>query len=154
MGTAVLLLAHGSPVPAANADLHEQVAQVRRQTGYEIVEPAFLEGASPSIPEGIDACVAQGADAVLVIPYFLLPGRHVVRDLPEFVQEAKVRHPHVQFVLGESLSGHQRLSDIVLERVAATGFPLRRDTGEKVCYNEDMSTERGRAHDGAGTGNV
>lgn len=154
MRTAVLLLAHGSPIPSANTDLHEQVAQVRKRTGYEIVEPAFLEGASPSIPEGIDRCVAQGADSVLVIPYFLLPGRHVVRDLPDFVQEAEVRHPHVQFVVGESLSGHPRLSEIVLERVAATGFPVHRALSEEVCYNEDMSTGKGRAHDGTDTGNV
>ncbi len=134
MSTAVLLIAHGSPVPAANADLHQVVAAVKARGSYEIVEPAFLEGATPSIPEGIDRCVELGADSVLIMPYFLLLGKHVVRDLPAFVEEARERHPDVQFVIGQHLSGHDLVTEIVLERVAASGFPLRGAGGGDLGY--------------------
>jgi len=148
MTTAVLLVAHGSPVPAANRNLLEMVEAVRARGVYPIVEPAFLEGAEPSIPAGIDACVNRGADSVLVIPYFLLPGRHVVRDLPDFVQQAQERYPHVQFVLGKHLSGHEALAEIVLERVTESGFLRAGVADEEVCYNRDMSRKKEGTQDG------
>lgn len=117
MGEAVLLIAHGSPVAAANAQLYELVQQVRQRRVDVVVEPAFLEWTSPNIPEGIAACVRQGVTRVVMIPFFLLPGNHVVRDLPAALKAAQERYPNVEFALGQPLGGHPLLREIVWERI-------------------------------------
>ena len=64
MTTALLLIAHGSRNQEANADLHHVVEEMRRRGPYAIVEPAFLELASPTIEEAgaraERACVRLG----------------------------------------------------------------------------------------------
>ncbi|MGB8957038.1 MAG: CbiX/SirB N-terminal domain-containing protein [Tumebacillaceae bacterium] len=124
MNTAILVVAHGSPVAKANEDLFYLVEQVRERSGCEIVEAAFLERARPSIPEGIDACVRRGAGRVVVLPFFLLLGAHVVEDLPRLVDEARDRHPGVEFVLGRHLGDDERVALAVLQRIreAERGF--------------------------------
>ncbi len=48
MVTALLLIAHGSRQPEANADL-EYVAEALRQRGYSITVASYLELAQPDI---------------------------------------------------------------------------------------------------------
>lgn len=118
MKTAILLMAHGSRIPEANAAAQEIAAMVREMTGYEIVEVSFREQHLPNIQAGIDACVAQGAQRVLLIPYFLFVGAHVQEDLPEEMAEARRRYPHVEFAMGRHLGAHRKLAEIVVERIA------------------------------------
>ena len=128
MTTGILLVAHGSPVPAANWELLELIPRVRERSGFAIVEPAFLEGAVPSISDGIDICVSKGATTVVVIPYFLLLGKHVAYDLPASVGQAAAKYPHVQFRLGRHLADHDGLGEIVLQRMKDSGFFATMDT--------------------------
>ena len=126
MTTAILLMAHGSRIPEANRAVHEIAAMVREMTGFEIVEVSFREQHLPNIQQGIDACVAQGAQRVLLVPYFLFVGAHVQEDLPEEMAEARQRHPGVEFAMGAHLGVHRKLAELVVERVAealtATGW--------------------------------
>jgi sirohydrochlorin ferrochelatase len=120
--SALLLIAHGSRQPEANADLHH-VADELRQRGYAIVEPSYLELAEPGIPEGGARCVAAGARCVVLVPYFLSAGVHVRRDLAAARAELAGRFPEVDFLLAEPLGRHPLLIDVVLDRVRATGRP-------------------------------
>src|SRR5262245_55747800 len=79
--TALLLIAHGSRQEEANADLHHVVAQLRARGRYDIAEACFLELAEPDIEQGGAGCVQQGAEQVILLPYFLSAGIHVRRDL-------------------------------------------------------------------------
>ena len=79
--TAVLLIAHGSRHEPANDDLHALAARFAAAGRYPIVEACFLELAEPDIAAGGGRCVARGAARVLMIPYFLSAGVHLLRDL-------------------------------------------------------------------------
>ena len=118
MKTAILLMAHGSRVAEANDAVNEIAAMVKKMTGYDIVEVAFREQHSPNIQKGIDACVAQGAERILLVPYFLYMGAHVLEDLPEEMDEAKRRYPGVEFAMGRHLGVHRKLAEIVVDRIA------------------------------------
>lgn len=118
MQTALLIMAHGSRIPEANNAVHEIAARVKKMTEFEIVEVSFREQHLPNIQQGVDACVAQGAQRILLVPYFLYLGAHVLEDLPEELVEAKKRHPGVEMVLGKHLGVHDKLAEIVVERVA------------------------------------
>ncbi|HJV64543.1 MAG TPA: CbiX/SirB N-terminal domain-containing protein [Geomonas sp.] len=118
MNTAILLMAHGSRVSEANDAAREIAARVKKMTGFDIVEVAFREQHLPNIQQGVDSCVAQGATRILLVPYFLYMGAHVLEDLPEELAEAKKRHPGVEMVLGKHLGVHNKLAEIVVERIA------------------------------------
>jgi sirohydrochlorin ferrochelatase len=117
MRTALLLIAHGSRHADANADLFHAAAVLRAQGGHAVVEASFLELAAPGIDEAGARCVTQGAERVILVPYFLSAGVHVRRDLSAFRDRLAARFPHVPFILAEPLGRHPHLLRIVEDRV-------------------------------------
>lgn len=117
MKTAILMMAHGSRVAEANDAARQVAAMVREMTGFEIVEVSFRELHDPNIQSGIDACVAQGAERVLLMPYFLFMGAHVLHDLPEEIEEARKRHPRLIMEMGGHLGAHRKLAEVEAERI-------------------------------------
>ena len=116
--TALLLMAHGSRIAEANDAARKIAGMVQEITGYDIVEVSFREMHLPNIQQGIDACVARGAQQILLIPYFLFIGAHVQHDLPEELEQAMQRHPGVEMVMGPHLGVHRKLAEVVVERIA------------------------------------
>src|SRR2546423_1170819 len=119
--TAVLLIAHGSREPQANAALPHLAAQLRRQGRSPIVEPSSLELADPDVDAGGARCVEQGAGRVILVPYFLSAGVHVRRDLTAARDRLAGRFPHVELRLAEPLGPHPLLTEIVVQRARAAG---------------------------------
>jgi sirohydrochlorin ferrochelatase len=117
MKTAILMMAHGSRIAEANDAAREVAAMVQQLSGFEIVEVSFRELHEPNIQQGIDACVARGAERILLMPYFLFMGAHVQHDLPEEIEEAKKRHPDLIMEMGGHLGAHRKLAEIEAERI-------------------------------------
>jgi sirohydrochlorin ferrochelatase len=115
--TAVLLIAHGSRLEQANDDLHMLVSRLEERGDYAIVEPSFLELAEPNIESAGDRCVARGASRVLMVPYFLSAGVHLLHDLTAARNVLAQKHPGVEFRLGPALGPHPLLERLVLERI-------------------------------------
>ncbi len=118
MQTALLLIAHGSRQAQANADL-DDIAQGLRQRGYAVVQPAYLELAEPDIDEGGRRCVEQGAERVVLVPYFLSAGTHVRRDLAAARQRLAARFADVDFRLAEPLGPHALILEVLQDRIRA-----------------------------------
>lgn len=116
MKRALLLVDHGSRREEARAVLDSVAAFVRERSGL-IVHAAHLEAAPPTIAEGFEACVRDGAEEVLVHPYFLMPGRHAALDIPARVREAAGRHPGVSWRVTVPLGFHEKIAEVVLERI-------------------------------------
>jgi sirohydrochlorin ferrochelatase len=115
--TAVLLIAHGSRREEANADLVRLAEMLRYRGEYAIVEPSYLEIAEPTIPQGAATCVAAGARCVLMLPFFLSAGSHVVDDLERHRRELAAAHPGVEFRLCPPLGLHPLMLDIIRDRL-------------------------------------
>lgn len=116
--TAVLLIAHGSRRAEANEDLVTLARLVAERGSYQIVEVSYLELAEPSIPQGAKNCVDRGAGRVLMMPYFLSAGVHVVNDLLGFQTELTEQFKPVEFVLCPHLGLHPLMAEIVLDRLS------------------------------------
>jgi len=114
--TALLLIAHGSRRPEANADLESVAEQVRERVRYPVVQTAFLELAEPDVAAGGATCVERGATDVILLPYFLSPGKHVAEDLAAARDRLAARFPAVRFVLAEPLGRHPLLIDVIEDR--------------------------------------
>lgn len=124
--SAVILVDHGSREAAANRQLSAIAAALARRLRAPRVAAAHLSLARPSLPEAIDACVAAGAREIVVMPYFLAPGRHASRDVPTLARAARARHPGVRIRVAAALGVHAGIVAAVAERVRAAGRARRR----------------------------
>ena len=114
---ALLLVDHGSRRAEANALIEEVARQLRDRKPDWVIETAHMELATPDIAEGLESCVRQGANEIVVHPYFLGPGNHTARDIPRLVEEAMHQHPGIGFRITPPLGVHPGIVDVVLERV-------------------------------------
>jgi sirohydrochlorin ferrochelatase len=119
MSRAILLVDHGSRAEQANDQLDAIAEAVRSRAGDALVRVAHLELAEPSIGDAIDACAAEGVTEITLVPWFLGPGRHTSRDIPEQAALAAGRHPGLRLRIAEPLGVHEKLVDVVLERALA-----------------------------------
>jgi sirohydrochlorin ferrochelatase len=115
--TAVVLLGHGSRLPEANEALGEVARDLRSLLGGGWVEVAFLQLARPSLPDAVADCVTAGAGRIVIQPFFLFPGAHVLEDIPRAVEGLRRDHRHVEVVLAPHLGSHPKLAEIVCERL-------------------------------------
>ena len=118
--TGVVIVDHGSKRPEANALLADVAAMFRETSGAAIVEPAHMELAGPTIADAIAACVQQGAEEIVVHPYFLAPGRHSTEDIPRMVAEAAAQYPDVPCRVTEPLGLDARMCAVIASRIAET----------------------------------
>ncbi|WJX72924.1 sirohydrochlorin ferrochelatase [Trifolium repens] len=113
----VIIVDHGSRRKESNLMLNEFVEMFRQKTGYQIVEPAHMELAEPSIGDAFQSCVQQGARRVIISPFFLSPGRHWSQDIPSLSAEAAKQHPGVSYIVSAPLGLHELLVDVVNDRI-------------------------------------
>jgi len=115
--TGVIIVDHGSRRSASNVMLEKFVEQFREHSPYTIIEAAHMELAEPSIDTAFDRCVARGAKRVVVIPYFLLPGKHWLQDIPELTKTAAARHPGIEYLVGAPIGLHPMMQDVIQARL-------------------------------------
>ena len=114
---AILLVSHGSRSPKTKEEIITLVNILRQRLPGQLVEYAFLEIESPSIPEGIDHCVIKGANEIIVTLNFLNAGRHVDNDIPVIVQNAKVKYPQIKFSISKALGQHPQIPDLFIDLI-------------------------------------
>jgi len=115
----LLLVAHGSRREASNDEVRTLARALAAKVAdrYDRVEAAFLELATPSIPDAIDAAIASGAGEVVLCPYFLSAGRHVSEDIPAIVAERRAAHPRASIRITPYLGQHDRLAEVLAQLV-------------------------------------
>lgn len=116
-GFGFIIVDHGSRRAESNELLEKVAHQFAEATGHEIVEPAHMDLASPTLGDAFDRCVARGAGTVVIHPYFLLPGRHWSEDIPSLAAEAAARHAGVRYLVTAPLGLHPLMSDIISDRI-------------------------------------
>jgi len=139
----IILIGHGSPRKEANnveimaGLLHNAI---HPGCADQCLRAAYMQFARPDIAATIDACVREGADRIIVHPFFLYAGLHVTKDIPEAIDAARGRYPGVEFVYTEPLGVHEGLVRIVLERING-----KRPSGPKAIEKESFNIISGEA---------
>src|SRR5687768_1399899 len=140
MKTGIIIVDHGSRRAQSNALLEEVAVQFGKRFAerYDVVEPAHMEIAEPSIASAYAKCVARGATRVVVCPFFLGPGKHWTGDIPRLTREACAAHPgttyHVTMPLG--------LDDLILDLLAKrAGFCAEHQVLCDSCHGTIRSGE-------------
>ena len=114
---AVIILGHGSRVPDASKDMEKVAGRLREKYGYQLVEVCFMSRLGPHLPEIFEKCVKLGATRVLIIPYFLHTGLHLLLDIPEMLQEQARKFPGVSVQMGRGFGFDELLVDLVQARI-------------------------------------
>lgn len=114
---AVILLGHGSRAPGAGDGMEKVAAGLRHRLKEGIVEVCYMANQGPVFPDSLEDCVARGASKIVVIPYFLHSGMHILQDVPQLLRKEAQRFPGVELVLGKNLGFDECLVDLVLKRL-------------------------------------
>jgi len=90
---ALVLFGHGAR-DARWAEPFRRLQAITQARMPEVrVELAFLELMTPRLPELTASLVADGCNAVTVVPVFFGQGGHVLRDLPAMVDQLRAAYP-------------------------------------------------------------
>lgn len=111
--TGIIIVDHGSRRTESNTMLEEVAALFHKRFAetYDIVEPAHMELAEPSIATAYGRCVDRGATTVIVLPFFLGPGKHWTGDIPHLTATAAAAHPGTRYHVAMPLG----IDDLILE---------------------------------------
>jgi len=119
----LLLVAHGSRRIESNGAVEQLVSKLKLRSvdsGFDDITHAFLELTQPSIADGVKTLVVAGSTQIVVMPYFLAPGVHVVDDLPELIDEARETYPSVDFAITPHLGEVDGMIGLILQSASAT----------------------------------
>ena len=113
---ALLLIAHGSRRQQSNDEVVVLAEKLKNNCSeqFTIVHAGFLELAEVLIPDGIKKCVEDGATEIIVLPYFLNSGRHVVEDIPNIVNDTRPKFPEVDIKLAQHLGASDLMMDLLI----------------------------------------
>jgi sirohydrochlorin ferrochelatase len=122
---ALLVVAHGSRRQQSNDEVSAITDKLRVSCydDYTIVHSGFLELAAPSIPDGLEQCIDDGATHITVLPYFLNSGRHVVEDVPEIVNTVSKQHPDVEIVIAPHLGASSLMVELLIDSAKSVSSP-------------------------------
>src|SRR5215207_8659548 len=119
MKNGIIIVDHGSRRAESNEMLEEVSRLFARRFAslYDIVEPAHMELAEPSIATAYAKCVERGATQVIVTPFFLGPGKHWTGDIPSLTAQAARDFPQTSYHVTMPLGIDELILELLNKRV-------------------------------------
>ena len=117
MKTGVIVLAHGSKVKSGNEGLFKVVEMLRAMGKWDMVDACFLQLAKPGLSEGVKNIVEKGAEKIVVMPLLLFSGNHVLKDIPDEIENEKSKYPEIEFFYARNLGADERIAQIAADRI-------------------------------------
>ncbi len=120
----LIIAAHGSRNKAAA----KQVAALCQKVGkknfcrtpqFDRVVHGFLQFSDPSLKDVIDHQAEQGAEKIVVFPFFIAAGSHILEDIPELVEKARIKYPEIEFSITPHLGVMDTVEDLILKEVSS-----------------------------------
>jgi sirohydrochlorin ferrochelatase len=111
----LILFSHGSLLCGAGETLNEHAERLRRRTEFAAVEVGYMNYSEPSFEEAVARCAEAGVTRVVVVPYFLVPGKFVRFDLPKRIEAAQAAWPGITFTVADAIGYHEELADAILD---------------------------------------
>jgi sirohydrochlorin ferrochelatase len=114
---ALIVLGHGSRSADATAQFLQVIELLKGQRPGDAVLPAFMELASPTVPDAVAEALRLGATELVVVPCFLFQGNHIKRDIPELLDAVRAEHPGLTVRYARPIGPDPRIADILNDRV-------------------------------------
>ncbi len=143
--TIVLVMGRGGSDPDANSDFCKLARLLWERTPYKSVETCFIAITKPSLPAGLERCLALGARKIIVLPYLLFRGV-LMKQFNETVNHFAAAHPEIEVEAGTYLGSHPLLSDMLLERIEETLTGRTAANCDNCMYREEASAHHHHHH--------
>ncbi len=118
----VVILAHGSRGQRGIAEVPESLKRIA--DGVKPLLPpgvavigAALQFNHPTLEESVASLTSNGVQRIVIMPYFLFPGRHITEDIPQLVEKLKRIYPEIQFIMSNPLGLEEYFMDHVTKRI-------------------------------------
>jgi len=136
LDSTVLLVGHGSRNSEGNREIERFASSWREQNPNWHIETCFIEFADVLLDAGLDRAAKHAANKskkVIVVPLILNAAGHVKIEIPQFIEQARLRHPGIQFNYARHLGANDAIL-MVLKRalgkvMAALDMPDPKTTG-------------------------
>ncbi len=117
----LVIAAHGSRKKESNLEVASLAARVSKKAAglFDKVEYAFLQIADPLLEKKIDELVEKGATTIVIFPFFIGSGNHILVDIPSFIKKVQLAYPQVEFKVTRHLGKIELIDDIIIREVMA-----------------------------------
>lgn len=114
----IVIIAHGSPKKEANVLEHltEKLALVLGKNKKD-VKIGYLKHGNPLAQEAIHSLIKEGAQKIIIHPFFLSKGSHVSFDIPQMIENFKKHHPEVEILCTNPLGNHEKLVYLIKDLI-------------------------------------
>ena len=116
--TGVVIVAHGSRVAEANEAVFLLARDMQRRLGSADIETAMFSLGEPDVPTVVARLYERGCRDIVMLPFFLAPGKHVAEDIPAIIRECRARHEGLSIDLLDAVGVSPRFADVVEETLA------------------------------------
>ncbi len=115
----LIVAAHGSREMKTTREIVSLAAQIqeKKKSDFSRVCAAFLEFGAPKIADVIEDFIGAGIDFIVVFPFFIASGTHILGDIPSLIQEFEKKYSHVQFLVTHHLVECQGVEDLILRQI-------------------------------------
>jgi len=117
--TGIILLYHGSAGNEWMAHMEWMAGAVRDAIPSASVLSACLKEFPPSLEDSVSSLAAGGAESILVVPMFIGPGGHALRDFPPIIESMKNRWPHIRFTWTPVAGAWEEVAEAVARGIGA-----------------------------------
>ncbi|MBI2890577.1 MAG: hypothetical protein HYY13_07305 [Nitrospirae bacterium] len=137
---ALLLIVHGTREALGQAEHRGLVRRVRRALPGVRVALARLAPGGPPLSKVAQKLLRDGVPSVLVVPVLLLPGTHVVRDIPRALRKLGPARGRTRFILSPPIGAGRDLLQLV---TGSCSHPSARGARTVILLPAHGSTQRG-----------
>ncbi|VAX14544.1 Sirohydrochlorin cobaltochelatase CbiX(long) [hydrothermal vent metagenome] len=121
MNSTILLVGHGSRNSEGNREVERFSSLWQEQHPDWHIETCFIEFAEVLLDTGLDNAArhaAKNGNTVIVVPLILNAAGHVKMEIPQFIEQARLRHPGIQFIYARHLGAEESILDILRRNLA------------------------------------
>lgn len=115
----LIIAAHGSRKETSNREVAELARKLSGKLShmFDRVTHAFLQFADPLLAQELSAHASRGAKKIVVFPFFIGSGSHILTDIPDLVEKTKRRHPNTGFEITRHLGSLETIEDVIIKEV-------------------------------------
>ncbi|MCF6248031.1 MAG: CbiX/SirB N-terminal domain-containing protein [Desulfobacula sp.] len=116
----LIIAAHGSRKKESNQELVSLTARVaiKLKKNFDRVEHAFLQFGEPLIEEQIENLIDDGARKIVIFPFFIGSGSHILVDIPDLVKSVQQKYGHIEFKITRHLGKISAIEDVIVNEVS------------------------------------
>ncbi|MDE7315717.1 MAG: CbiX/SirB N-terminal domain-containing protein [Mucispirillum sp.] len=113
----ILIIAHGSRRKETLDTMEQVFKMVQDNMPDIIVEHAYMEFCDINLEKGLDLLREKGVTEIVVVPYFLFDGMHIIKDIPEEIEAYLESHKDMKITMGKTLGADKRIADVLCDRI-------------------------------------